>query len=420
MTSPPNKTVICSQSENGIPPPQGRVPRQLSITSASRFPGPPLRQPTSPQAASARYVKQFQALMDHQRQVFDEERALWHTERSDLHEKIAQLEASLSRYQAVSPSQVSSPFEKTGTGSNSSFWSLLSTDGSRQTSASTTGDEFWRGPKTDHRPSRTFSDTSNQSAKPGDRLPRIAEDTTTADRRDQSTSSTQQSTVHKPSVHGEQIDKNLDGINFKLSGLAPAIIKDVMTPQSPSPQQSPSPLHISPGTIPLPSPKLEAPDDPYTKHAGHTPLARHTVNLDGPTSAGASEVDTPTQPELERPPLEPRASVVKVPSERADSYFPVAEESLKDKDPELSEPLSLTNSKSEDKSFLHELDSKLLKAAHSRIDELSAEANESDKENDVDGKRRDFEQPEHEPKLRIKRSMNFGSQLGAKNYGRGF
>lgn len=427
--------------ENGHP--RGRVPRQQSVTSASPLPVSPLRLSVSPQVASARYVKQFQALMEHQRQIFDEERALWDTERTELHEKIAQLEGSLRRYQAISSSQVSSPIHKSnGTSqSDSSFWSFLGKDVSNHTSATSTGDEIWRGPKPDVQPTRTFSDPTTQSTKPGarDRLPSIAEDTTCG-RKDSSDS---QPGFHKPSVSGAELDKNLDGINFKSSTLSPVPFKKVMTPQSPSPRIS-SPSRLSPRTIELPSSNLEARLDPYTRDAGHTPLARRTYfDADGTSNEGDGA--TPTQPEVERPPLEPHVSFAKRPSERSDSYFPVAEESpqaeednsrdggdkscdekdnssegkdeSRDEDPELKGPLGLDNSQAEDNKFLNELDSKLLQASRSAAFSPPSVGLDSEDHRDNGGK--DFEEPEQEPKLRIKRSMNFGSAFGAKTLGKG-
>ena len=383
--------------------------------------------------------------MEHQQQTFDEERALWNTERTELHDKIAQLEVSLRRYQAISSSQVSCPISNSnsnsydGSQSTSAFWSLQSKDGSNHTNAATTGDEIWRGPKPDVQPTRTFSDPTTQSTKPLDRhrLPSIAEDTTCG-RKD---SSDMQLGLHKPSVSGAEIDKNLDGINFKSSTLSPVPGQKVMTPQSPSPRTS-SPSRLSPKTIRLPPSKLEGPLDPYIKDAGHTPLARRTYfNADGASSGGSGA--TPTQPEVERPPLEPHVSFARLPSERSDSYFPVAEEESRveeegsrnggaesrdqqdslpdeedesrDEDPELKGPLGLDNSKGGDKQFLNELDSKLLQAARS---EAFSSPRVLDRDSSPDKDVKDFEQPEHEPKLRIKRSMNFGSAFGAKTCGK--
>ena len=366
--------------------------------------------------------------MERQRKVHSEERDLWHIERKELEEKIVKLEVSLQRYQAISSSQATSPIDKSGSAANSSFWSMLSTETSRGTNTSSTGDEFWRGPKIDVQPTRTFSANSTQTHKSGDRLPSIAENAHTRNRKESSEHSTdKQGARHKPSINSADIDKNLDGITFKTGGLAPGVVKNIMTPQSPSPVPA-SPSKISPGTISLPSSALEAPEDIFTKDAGHTPLARRSYfNNDGP---GSTDAETPTQPELERPPLEPHTTAVKLPSERSDSYFPPVpdeREPIDNEDPELKGPLGLTNDASADNKFLSALDSKLEQAAKSSpssdnldspaVAGASSNINSDQQRGDDDVP--DFEQPDHEPRLRIKRSINFGSAFGSKSCGRG-
>lgn len=369
--------------------------------------------------------------MERQRQTFNEERALWNIERTELHDKIAQLERSLRIYHPIASGQSSSPFDKSVSPfqSHSSFLGVLSKDGSSPTSATTTGDEVWRGPKSDVKPTRTFSDPTTQFSKPGgrSRMPSIAEDTTCG----QKDFSNMQIGLHEPTVSGAAIDKNLDGINFRSSSLSQVSTNKIMTPQSPSPRTS-SPSRLSPRTIQLSLSEFEAPVDLYTKDAGHTPLARPAYcNTDGASSDG--DGTTPTQQEMERPPLEPHVSRAKLPSERSDSYFPVADEESqdenhdprdredksRDEDPELKGPLGLDNGQNEgedDKHFLNELNSKLLQAA--RSDAPSPSGTDVGIEGSLEhGK--DFEQPEHEPKLRIKKSMNFGSAFGAKPFGKG-
>ena len=415
--------------------PQARVPAQ-SVTSASQFPGLPSQISLSPPVTSSPYVKQLQTLMEHQRRTFDEERALWNIERMELHERITQLEKSLRGHQAISSRQMPSPIKNSDTASQdkSSFRNVLGKDSSNPTSETATGNEVWRGSKPDVQPTRTFSDPTIHYTKPGDRsrLPSIAEDTTCG-RKDPSDVQTD---LRKSSVSGAQIDKNLDGINFKSRVLSPASAKRIMTPQSPSPRTS-SPSHLSPKTLELPSSVLNALPDPYTKDAGHTPLPRRTdFNADGASSDcnGA----TPTQPEIERPPLEPHASFVKAPSERSDSYFPEVEDEPKDRkdstvgqegefsdredtsrdeDPELKGPLGLNSSNGEGNPFLHELDSRLEQVARTKTSvppSVGLDAETSPAKDDED-----FEQPEPEPQLRIKRSMNFGSAFGAKTCGKG-
>ena len=415
--------------------PQGRVPAQ-SVTSASQLPGSPAQISLSPPVTSSPYVKQLQTFMENQRRTFDEERALWNIERMELHEKITQLEKSLRGYQAISSRQISSPIKNSNIASQdkSSFRSLLGKDGSNSTSETATGNEIWRGSNPDVQPTRTFSDPVIHYTKPGDRsrLPSIAEDTTCG-RKDPSDVQTD---LRKSSVSGAEIDRNLDGINFKSRVLSPASAKKIITPQSPSPRTS-SPSHLSPRTMELPSSVLNAPLDPYTKDAGHTPLPRR-INLNADGASSDYNEATPTQPEIERPPLEPHASFVKAPSERSDSYFPVVEnesqngkestvgqeeefrdreDKSRDEDPELKGPLGLNSSGGEGNLFLHELDSKLELVARTKTSvppSVGLDADTSPAKDDED-----FEQPEPEPQLRIKRSMNFGSAFGAKTCGKG-
>ena len=389
------------------------------IPSASQMPNSPTKVSMSPLSASPGYVKSFHALIEHQREVHSEERALWHIERAELHEKIAQLEASLRRYLSFSPAHLASPIGQEGSGGDGSIWDFLSADGPRHSSTTETGDEVWR-PRANVKPTRTFPDTPNQAAKSENQLPSITEDAGISSRkRSQETFIENKSATHKASISGSQIDSNLDGINFKPGGLTPATVKNIMTPQSPSPQ-SPSPSKATPGTIDLPSTGLLASENQYTKDAGHTPLARRTnLSTDGAASAHSSQASTPTQPEMERPPLEPRTTSVKVPSERSESYFPVVEANSGDDDPALTGPLGLTNDQGEDKLFLKELDSKLSRAARSESLEPPTVADPPILDDSTNDKEREFDQPEEEPKLRIKRSMNFGSAFGAKNPGKG-
>ena len=365
--------------------------------------------------------------MERQRKVHSEERDLWHIERKELEEKIIKLEVSLQRYQAISSSQATSPIDKSGSAANSMLWNIMGREGSRGTSISSSGDEVWRGPKIDVQPTRTFSENSTQTHKAGNRLPSIAENALTRNRKESSEHSTdKQGAPHKPSINGADIDKNLDGITFKTGGLAPGVVKNIMTPQSPSPVPA-SPSKISPATIPLPSNKLEAPEDILIKDAGHTPLARRSYfSNDGPSSGDA---ETPTQPEIERPPLEPLTTAVKLPSERSDSYFPPVPhdpEQMGNEHPELKGPLGLTNDASADNKFLSALDSKLEQAAKSLPDNLDSPAvagasseNTNSDQKGGDDDVPDFEQPDHEPRLRIKRSINFGNAFGSKSCGRG-
>ena len=354
--------------------------------------------------------------MEHQRQLHNEERALWHQERQELHAKISELETIVRQLQHRSNSDIISP---TGLSSYAlaPSGSFSSNRGPRTISAST-GDEFWRGAggKSDAVPTRTFSESSEYSStrSEGRRMPSIAEDqTSTQAVVSWQTSHESPERHHRPSIDGAEIDKNLDGISFKSSAVAPSIVKSNITPQSPSPLQS----------SPLPNPPERSVSgilvvvDPYIKDAGHTPLARG--RYPNVSSDYTSEQATPIISEQEGQVREPRPSIAisKQPNERSDSYFPPLPETIEE-DPELTAPLGLQNQDSEDKAFLSELDSKLLRAARSPVfsPPETQELSEPKKENKGE---KDVEQSENEPKLRIKRSMNFGSVFGANKCGKG-
>ena len=130
-----------------------RLPSQSSTNQMA-----PASQTTSvPQLASARYVRQFRAFLDHQRELFNEERALWQVERSELQDHIVRLEESLREARIMSSSRTS----PSGTSLSCRSFSSLSA-ASRSGNVGGTGDEFWRGAggKTDAHPTRVFSSMS--------------------------------------------------------------------------------------------------------------------------------------------------------------------------------------------------------------------------------------------------------------------
>ena len=450
---------------------QGHVPLQESVSSASEVPS---QQPTpsiEPQIASLRYMEQFKALMERQRQVFDEERALWQTESADLNSRIVQLEVHVRRL----TSQTSTPGEVASSERDGSFWSGRGNDGSRHTSSSSTGNEVWH-PHQSTKPTRVFSNRSSpgSSSPKGRRLPSVAENLNTGKKSPSSeidglTMTPIQPLHYKASISGHLIHKDLEGIHFKASGLPPSLVQAVMTPQSdsesgsgsPSARSPISPSQVSPNTAVTPPRAIPLPQhlDPYLKDAGHTPLARHTqalTSLDG--SGENSGGSTPTQPEIERPPLEPTATREqgpKMPTENKDSYFPPPPEASAgepeqntglesiDEDPALEGPLGLTNDPENErnKGFMKELDKKLssvnLREAAAADDSTSStlsppstsqlssmlrptgqqEGKQTEKQSGDD---QSFEQPEAEPKLRLKSSMNFGTAFGASSCGKNF
>ncbi|KAI4121645.1 MAG: hypothetical protein LQ338_006252 [Usnochroma carphineum] len=363
---------------------------------------------TSPQIASEGYVRHYQDALDHQRRAFDSERAMWNIERTGLVEEIASLEASLRKFQASPRGQQSAstkiPILSSGSPRLGSFPGAY---GPRHAHEDP-GNQPWRGSggKGGAQPTRNFSESATNMQTNFGRLSSIAENVPPA-----KFGKSFPESVKQPSrgVGGPDIQKHYDGITFRSTATTstqPIGYKSRVT-------GSLSSLPESPGTLQLPIVHEvgTATDDNLTKDAGHTPLARTVPVLDGTTSAVESDLPTPAS-EQERPPLEPRASVAKIPSERSDSYFPPPADDF-DQDPELQGQLGLNNDRSNDNQFLSELNTKLARAAECPAPPTAAQVpanlTEASRDN-VEG----FDQPEPEPKLRIKRSMNFGSQLGGR------
>ena len=503
MTSPPSTSEsnpsIPSSSRDPVAYPNLR-PQPESQTSD---PGPvteksnpiPAKATGLPRFASPQYMEQYQNLLERQRQLFDEERALWLTEKQHLLKRIDTLESTLSSLQFTPKAELggsSSSFDAKPPAFQSSSWSTSATDGSRHGSSTSTGDEVWRGSSAKGPPpTRAFPESSVSSgSKSGQRLPSIAEDEqTTRGRRSflsndpamQQTSL--RSTGHKTSIPGSQLSESLDGINFKSSGLPSAVVQQL---HKDSPNRK-SPADLSPNTIDNSSKGIELPEeiDPFTKDAGHTPLARHGGQKTRPGASNPSstsgDAPNPAASDSQRPPLEQRPTVLKVPSEDQKSYFPdtlagdpafrkesqekppLSEQENRPRfptqaeDPALQGPLGLTNDKDSDGAFLSEVDSKLAAAADAAANAKSPDSEatlspppsgssttrtlepyptktdeHAQKEN---AKLKDtadaglstppahvseagsqagnkIESPEAEPKLRFKRSMNFGSAFG--------
>ena len=234
--------------------------------------------------------------------------------------------------------------------------------------------------------------------------------------------SPQRSNENKP-IPIQQIDQTLDGITVKSGGVRSSFTK-VMSPilvvspgRSPSPKQQP----LEPPRFNLDTSSLLDPlDAKLKKHAGHTPLAfDHSSNLSTIPSTDA------TTPVAEGPlaPL-PTARPHLRPSERSESYFsvddvdaPAPETILEEEEPEpqfeaaedksLNGPLMLDNSgeSAASHSFLEQLDQKLetevrksLSSSPAHSPARSSQSAKTDEDN--------F------PRLRLKKSTNFGSAYG--------
>ena len=405
---------------------------QQYVTSTSEMPEPPATSPALPLIVAPCYFPQIHALMEHQRQVHQKERELWHIERTGLYEKINKLESALrdlQEYQSTLAHQGSfsgrknrrnRKKERKGNGTSSTS-ALLGTDASRHTTGIESQEAVWH-PKPKVPPSRVFSDSVPQRLEARLQDSPKAERNTTPGRKDpRKDPPRSRDVLTQPRIDTPQVYKDIDGVIFRRYPRQTSNTQNIMTPQSPSPKPS-SPGRVSPHAIESAYTRLSALENPYTKHAGHTPLASRTnLGTDGATSLPPSESATPTQPETDPPPSNRRTVRLKRPSERSESYFPSSQPNeTGDADPELKGPLGLTNAQPEDDAFLAELNSRLATAAAAAGYKPAAVAGTSaSEEPPKEEESTDFEQPEEEPKLKLKRSMNFGSIFGDGTLGKG-
>ncbi|KAI4186655.1 MAG: hypothetical protein LQ346_005641 [Caloplaca aetnensis] len=380
----------------------------------SRF-GTPNKSSSSPQIPSDAFIGEYHKAMNHQRHAFDSERVMWNIERTELVEKIADLEVLLRQYQPLPNAQQSASAGMTASSSGSP---TLGSYPRRSKEHSL--NEFRRGVgvKSENKPTRVFSDSTTYGHNHPKRHPNIAANLPSSELAKTWSEGLKLSVSPRRSTTVEPNSQKLyDGITFKSTTAG----SKESTPPKNSSAGSVSSSRESLGRLQLPTvhevPKVASPiaEENLTLHAGHTPLARTVPGLDGTTSALDSDLPTPAL-EPERPPFEPCTSFTKVPSERADSYFPlpaeepdsgrasqnVATSAHAQHDPELQGPLGLTNEPSSDNEFLSQLDSKLKQAANSPTPPMAAQAQQ------IEG----YDEIDPEPELRIKKSMNFGSQLG--------
>lgn len=383
---------------------------------------------------------------DRERKLFQNERRLWDKERAMLKSKIADLELASNkkrgekrRYSNDSTRSSAQSFQS-DLGQFSAFSSI---NGSRVSSKDNSTPPVWEGPESVAPASRVFPDSTIASANSfkddhskqssGHHLPSISEDGNfPVPNRDVSPSSKPIQRTASIPIRGESIDSNLDGITLRSTALTNSFIPRVMTPQAITPSRSPSPnpkshndnrLRVGMGGL------LSPLDEKLRLHAGHTPMAWLTKDSTGETTGQTTEIPSPTTDKplapyqtLNRPPARP--------SENKDSYFSdvgAEDETLakfdegdekENEDPELKGPLNLShhNETGQSDAFLNTLDAKLMTEAKRYVKspdfDQSVEENQKDQSGPPEGA-----QDDEGPKLRIKRSMNFGSAFGSNRCG---
>ncbi|KAL9112892.1 MAG: hypothetical protein Q9227_002969 [Pyrenula ochraceoflavens] len=404
------------------------VPLLEPISSASQIPHSLQRSKhTTPSIDFQAYIEQSRSLLKSQqlhfekeRSFFHEERKLWDTERTMLLSQIADLELKLNKASGTTTSKRGTSEDLRPRGSLDSIrtsFSLASSRDGSQDRGSASEHKIWESPDFGGSVTRVFSHESHGPKKPEGHLPSIAEAPTSPPGLVTALSPLEKvSSKDTPiSIPIEKIDSSLDGITIKSTSLPPSFVKTIVSPSSPSPLQSPSPLEGQKDDQKLFLDKDKLSLSPYpdnlTKHAGHTPLAVDSFSESSSNSDGKGDKHSPRSTDTEKPYCpEPTA---RPPTERSNSYFPDAIPIDKDKvddDPELKGPLTMgqADDATQDDIFLSELDKKLaaeVEKAESPVVQTSSL--EGGAAADDEG-----------PKLRIKRSTNFGSAWGSAACGK--
>jgi hypothetical protein len=391
-------------------------------------------------------------VFEDERKLFEGERKLWNTERALLKAKIADLEAVANR----SKSEKRKYSNESTKSSTQSFRSDLerspnSDSGSKAPSISHASPPIWEGPENMARASRVFSEPNTLVTNPfsedqikhtNGHLPSISENGSfPALEKEISPFSLPPGRALSVPISIDKIDKSLDGITLKSTALAPSFVTTVRTPDTMTPQRSRSPNAKSAvgGGMRVEMDRLLSPLDEKLKlHAGHTPMAFDAEGSTGPTSNHSTEIPTPVQ---EKPPA-PASTAYRPPprpSEKSGSYFSFSADDAQEsktkhegeddqmpksnyendekenEDPELTEPLVLSsnNDHGQSNAFLSTLDAKLMMEAKKYV--KSPDSNPTDEKDwsDTPGSTQDDEGP----KIRMKRSTNFGSAFGSNRCG---
>lgn len=415
-------------------------------------------------------MEQSRALLESQRlnfererMIFENERKLWHAERAMLRSRISELEG---KSRSMKPARRRFSNETSASSFNSLSLRRSSQDqttkrSTQMTSESASDPPVWDKP---HTPvTRVFPNEEHpsQGKKVAGNISSFPSGTKTANGRPLSPRSAPVSVT--------MLDSSLDGITLKPGGLESSFVK-VSSPRTSSPSQASSPqpqIQLDGRTLKVNLDRLtSASSENLVKNAGHTPMEYGKPISSTDTPATSQSRSSPViGPEPTRDDsktlLSSRINVsapVKPPSERADSYFssalagskvgkeasvsklldapgdePVNRVDIGDAggDVELKGPL-IMNSKpavhGQPDRFLDELNARLRDeverqpSSDSQKNRETSVSNGHDEEpvypdalkadtasNDVD---------DGGPRLKLKKSMNFGSAFGSNKVGR--
>ncbi|KAK6373865.1 hypothetical protein LTS17_007834 [Exophiala oligosperma] len=424
--------------------PQGRhsiatttVPLLPPVPSASQIPkhGFQMTNPT-PEVDITAYMEQCRMLNNQLREAHDCERRAWDIERTALKARISELERRLSRSRDSKRRSSNDSSDASLRSFRAEIKPLSRTSNRARASSDSSGGAppIWQGPEVLPPVTRVFSheDTAGHlpSISENEQFPSLSKEI----------SPTSQKEVENVPVPVEQVDKTLDGITLKSAGLASTFDTGITSPQFASPAHTPSPQPKRPldEILQVDVKSLLSPlDEKLKRNAGHTPMA-----FDGTLSSGTDSTnnltpkqENPVEPApTKRPPLRP--------AENSDSYFsfssaipdPVekAQEAIPEQvepepqheaedDPSLQGPLMLDSSaKSEAaNAFLEKVDAMLSEEAAVRSRYETALSDDNDEMKSAEASEKPHTQdPDDEPRLKIKHTMNFGSAWGGDMPGR--
>lgn len=408
------------------------VPLLPPVPSASQVPKQSFRitNPT-PSVDITAYFEQCRNVNEQLRSTHEQERKAWEIERTALRTRIADLEFMLNKATGGKRrlSNESSTFTTRSFKSDFHVPSFAGANGVRHHNTISNvplehlkqenGKPVWE-PASPAPATRVFSHDDDV---PPHHLPSISEDGPLD-------SLSKQTSHEKKTIPIQELDGTLDGINVKSEGVRSSfnkVISPIVVASPVSPKQALEPPRLSLDSSSL----LDPLDAKLTRNAGHTPLV-----FDGPISSSATTDGGATpQPEkpaapapTTRPPLRPK--------ENSNSYFSTDDihapepPPLQDQFPEtailegdeelepqfepeddkpLTGPLMLDPSGKSEAShnFLEKLDDKLEEVVRKS---LSSSPNHSPSRKEQPEKQEN--EDEGFPKLRLKKSTNFGSAFG--------
>lgn len=307
------------------------VPLLPQVSSASKLPKQSFRvsQP-GPGIDIDAYIENCRNLNEQLRVAHETERRAWNIERSALKAKIADLEFALNKTKDKRRSSIESSASSTQHTARSDFRAMYSNNNKSinpdvgrsisETAIHTTASAspVWRAAENGTPTTRVFSHEDTGS---NHHLPSISEDDAFPSLSKQVSPTSHVAPIESVPIPIEVIEPTLDGITLRSAALTSSFATKITSPQFGSPVLSPptnaktdaNGMHIETSSL------LHPLDEKLRRHAGHTPMNYEGAEASGEPSGQMTEQPTPQQEKpiapapSARPPLRP--------SEGSESYF---------------------------------------------------------------------------------------------------